>query len=116
MKIRFGYELVYSCAAARADDLMLHAHPSRLPDLLVPDQLVTDPALPLDVYMDGFGNTCTRILAPAGGIRLTADALIQRLGRARARVRTTRRSIRSNRCRTRRSCICSAAAIARPSA
>jgi transglutaminase-like putative cysteine protease len=80
MKIRFGYELVYKCAQPVPMILMLHAHPSRGPDLLAPDQLVTDPPVPLDVYMDGFGNTCTRILAPAGGIRLTADALIRDSG------------------------------------
>jgi transglutaminase-like putative cysteine protease len=80
MKIRFGYELVYSCAQPVPMILMLHAHPSRAPDLLAPDQLVTDPAVPLDVYSDSFGNTCTRLLAPAGGIRLTADALIRDSG------------------------------------
>jgi transglutaminase-like putative cysteine protease len=60
--------------------LMLHVHPSRIPDLLVPDRLVTEPAVALDTYMDSFGNSCTRILAPAGSIRLTADALIQDSG------------------------------------
>ena len=30
--------------------------------------------------MDGFGNTCTRIVVPAGGIRLAADGLIQDSG------------------------------------
>jgi transglutaminase-like putative cysteine protease len=80
MKIRFGYELVYNCAQPVPMILMLHAHPSRLQDLLAPDQLATDPVVPLDVYKDGFGNTCTRLLAPAGGIRLTADALIRDSG------------------------------------
>ena len=80
MKIRFGYELVYGCAQPAPMILMLHAHSSRAADLLVPDRLTTDPAVPLDIYMDGFGNTCTRILAPAGGIRLTADALIRDSG------------------------------------
>ena len=56
--------------------LMLHAHPSRVPDLLRPDYLVTEPEVPLEIYTDGFGNSCTRIVAPAGGIRLTADGLI----------------------------------------
>jgi transglutaminase-like putative cysteine protease len=80
MKIRFGYELVYNCPQPVPMILMLHVHPSRVPDLLVPDGLVTTPALPLDSYMDSFGNTCTRILAPAGTIRLTTDALIQDSG------------------------------------
>jgi len=80
MKIRFGYELLYNCPQPVPMILMLHVHPSRIPDLLVPDRLVTDPAVPLDTYMDSFGNTCTRILAPAGTMRLTADALIQDSG------------------------------------
>lgn len=80
MKIRFGYELVYGCSQPTPMILMLHAHPSRAADLLVPDRLVTEPAVPLDMYRDSFGNTCTRILAPAGGIRLTTDALIQDSG------------------------------------
>jgi transglutaminase-like putative cysteine protease len=77
MKIRFGYELVYTCPQPMPMILMLHAHPSRIPDLLHPDRLVTEPEVPLDMYTDGFGNTCTRIVALAGGIRLTADGLIQ---------------------------------------
>jgi transglutaminase-like putative cysteine protease len=77
MKIRFGYELVYTCPQPMPMILMLHAHPSRIPDLLRSDRLVTQPGVPLDMYTDGFGNTCTRIVAPAGGIRLTADGLIQ---------------------------------------
>lgn len=76
MKIRFGYELVYTCPQPIPMILMLHAHPSRLPDLLRPDYLVTEPEVPLEIYTDGFGNSCTRIVAPAGGIRLTADGLI----------------------------------------
>jgi transglutaminase-like putative cysteine protease len=77
MKIRFGYELVYTCPQPMPMILMLHAHPSRIPDLLHPDRLVTEPEVPLAMYTDGFGNTCTRIVALAGGIRLTADGLIR---------------------------------------
>jgi transglutaminase-like putative cysteine protease len=80
MKIRFGYELVYKCPQPVPMILMLHVHPSRMADLLLPDQLVTDPAVPLDTYTDSFGNRCTRIVAPVGTTRLTADALIQDSG------------------------------------
>jgi transglutaminase-like putative cysteine protease len=80
MRIRFGYELVYTCSQPVPMILMLHSHPSRIPDLIRPDRMVTAPEVPLDVYVDGFGNTCTRIVAPAGGIRLTADGLIEDSG------------------------------------
>ena len=81
MRIRFGYELVYTCSQPVPMILMLHSHPSRIPDLVRPDRMVTEPEVPLDMYVDGLGNTCTRIVAPAGGIRLTADGLIEDSGR-----------------------------------
>jgi transglutaminase-like putative cysteine protease len=77
MDIRFGYQLAYTCTQPVPMILMLHAHQSRSADLLQPDRMITDPEVPLDIYADSFGNTCTRILVPAGGIRLTADALIR---------------------------------------
>ncbi len=80
MNIRFGYELVYTCNQPLPMILMLHAHPSRIQDLLRPDRMLIEPAVPLDVYADSFGNTCTRLVAPAGGIRLTADGLIADAG------------------------------------
>ena len=80
MKIRFGYELVYTCRQPVPMILMLHVHSSRTPDLLVPDQMLIEPQVALDTYSDIFGNTCTRIVAPAGTTRITADALIQDCG------------------------------------
>ncbi|MGD0491788.1 MAG: transglutaminase family protein [Steroidobacteraceae bacterium] len=80
MKIRFGYELVYTCAQPLPMILMLRAHHGRSADLLHPDHMTTEPDVPLDVYVDAFGNTCTRFVAPAGGIRITADALIRDSG------------------------------------
>jgi transglutaminase-like putative cysteine protease len=80
MRIRFGYELVYTCSQPVPMILTLHSHPSRIPDLIRPDRMVTEPEVPLDMYVDGFGNTCTRIVAPAGGIRLMADGLIEDSG------------------------------------
>ena len=80
MKIRFGYEIVYRCPQPVPMIFMLHAHSSRAPDLLVPDQMLIEPQVALDTYIDIFGNTCTRFVAPAGTTRITADGLIQDSG------------------------------------
>jgi transglutaminase-like putative cysteine protease len=80
MRIRFGYELVYSCPQPVPMILMLHVHPSRVPDLLRPDEMKITPPLTADTYSDVFGNTCARIVVPAGSIRITADALIEDSG------------------------------------
>jgi transglutaminase-like putative cysteine protease len=56
--------------------LNLNVHYTRVSDLQQTDTLRTEPRVPMTMYRDGFGNWCTRIIAPPGRIRLTADALI----------------------------------------
>jgi transglutaminase-like putative cysteine protease len=80
MRIHFGYELVYSCLQPVPMILMLHVHPSRAQDLLRPDEMKITPPLAADTYRDVFGNICTRLVVPAGSIRITADALIEDSG------------------------------------
>jgi len=79
MQIRAGYELVYQFPKPTPMILALNIHHSRAADLLRPDLLQTDPLVPLTAYRDKFGNWCTRLVAPAGSIRLTADAIVQGL-------------------------------------
>ncbi|HEV7717064.1 MAG TPA: transglutaminase family protein [Steroidobacteraceae bacterium] len=76
MQIRIGYELIYQCAQATPMILNLNVHYSRASDLLRPDTLRTEPRVPMVMYRDGFGNWCTRIVAPPGRLKLTADGLI----------------------------------------
>jgi transglutaminase-like putative cysteine protease len=80
VRIRFGYELVYSFPQPVPMIFMLRAHSSRAGDLLRPDHMITQPDVPLETYVDVYGNTCTRIVAPAGETRITADGLIQDSG------------------------------------
>ena len=69
MRIRIGYELTYECLQPEPMLLMLNTHPSRAAHLIVPDQMVLIPEVPIRHYHDGFGNRCSRILAPSGEIR-----------------------------------------------
>jgi transglutaminase-like putative cysteine protease len=58
----------------------LNVHHSRVSDLEAPDHVLTDPPVPVSGYRDGFGNWCTRLVAPAGRIRIHADATINDSG------------------------------------
>jgi transglutaminase-like putative cysteine protease len=80
LKIRVGYELVYECPQPTPMVLMLNVHYSRVSDLIAPDHLITDPALPIAAYRDSFGNWCSRIVAPAGMTRITSDAIVRDSG------------------------------------
>jgi transglutaminase-like putative cysteine protease len=60
--------------------LMLTIHHTRAQDLVEPDILQVEPAVSTSSYRDGFGNWCTRIVAPPGRIRLSASALVHDSG------------------------------------
>ncbi len=80
MQIRFGYDISFRAAQPTPLLLTLHTHETRSGDLVSPDDLRTDPYVPLALYRDGFGNRITRLVAPAGSIRITADAVIRDSG------------------------------------
>jgi transglutaminase-like putative cysteine protease len=80
MRIKLGYELTYSMPQPTPMILTLNVHYSRASDLLQPDLTRFSPAVPSQSYRDGFGNWCTRIVAPAGQIVITADAIVNDAG------------------------------------
>jgi transglutaminase-like putative cysteine protease len=80
VQIRLGYELRYQCVQPTPMILTLHVHYSRVGDLLRRDDMHTLPWVPMVMYRDGFGNWCTRLVAPPGAFQITADALIRDTG------------------------------------
>lgn len=80
MKLRIGYELIFQSQEPTPMVFTLNVHSSRSSDLLVPDRMITDPPVPIAGYHDGFGNWCSRLIAPRGLLRLTTDALIHDSG------------------------------------
>jgi transglutaminase-like putative cysteine protease len=73
MQIRAGYEIEYECPKPTPKLLVLSIHPSRFADLSTPHLIQFDPPIPSKNYEDGFGNICTRIVAPAGRLKIFAD-------------------------------------------
>ena len=80
MRIQTGFEIVYDCPAPVPMLLTLSVHPSRRDDLETPDWLRTDPPLDVRQYLDSYGNICSRVLAPAGRLTLSADFIIRDSG------------------------------------
>jgi transglutaminase-like putative cysteine protease len=76
MQIRVGFEMLYEFVGRTPMVLMLNVHPSRACDIVRPDQLRITPALPVTRYTDAFGNICTRLVAPAGQVEISANALV----------------------------------------
>jgi transglutaminase-like putative cysteine protease len=80
VQIRLGYELIYQSSQPTPMILNLNVHYTRAADLVRADHMMTDPWAPLTLYRDGFGNWCTRLVAPPGRICITSDAIINDRG------------------------------------
>jgi transglutaminase-like putative cysteine protease len=80
MLLRIGYELVYECPQPTPILLLLNVHSTRAADLIVPDHVRTDPALPVITHHDEYGNLRARLVIPAGQTRLSADAIVRDAG------------------------------------
>ena len=75
MLIKLGFELVFDIPVRTPMVLMLYVHPDVAPRLDGPEQLRTDPDLPIQTFTDGFGNRCGRLTAPTGLLRISHDAV-----------------------------------------
>ncbi|MDX2288061.1 MAG: transglutaminase family protein [Hyphomicrobiaceae bacterium] len=81
MKLRVGYEFKYHFPQPTPCLLALNIHHSRVGDLEGADHVRTSPSVPIAGYRDGFGNWCSRLVAPAGLFSLTTDAVVRDSGR-----------------------------------
>ena len=66
MRIEAGYDISFQCPQETAMVLMLSVHPERQHDLLSTHAIQLSPGATARDYLDGFGNICTRLVAPAG--------------------------------------------------
>jgi transglutaminase-like putative cysteine protease len=73
MRIRIGYEIVFSLPGPTELLLALFVRPERAGDLEQPEHLVVEPAVPVTTFLDVYSNRCARIAAPAGTLRLYYD-------------------------------------------
>ena len=80
MKIRVGYELIYDFPQPTPMILVLGTHLTRASDVIVPDYLTTAPAVTISPYRDSYGNWCSRLVAPAGRMRLSGDGIVRDSG------------------------------------
>src|SRR5689334_5837596 len=80
MLIRLGYDISFDIPSEVPIVALLNVYPSRKHDLLEPDVLKLDPAVPVETYTDSFGNQCARFVAPPGTMRLYNSTLIQDSG------------------------------------
>ncbi|WP_291687869.1 transglutaminase family protein [Bradyrhizobium sp.] len=80
MEIRAGYDIAFQCFQETPMVLMLSVEPERIGDLLSEHRIQFSPNVASNDYVDMFGNTCTRIVAPPGLVEIRNEFLIQDSG------------------------------------
>lgn len=80
MLIRAGFDIGFETDVAVPMLALLNVRPERQNDLRTLKMLVTDPNVPARQFTDQFGNVCTRLTAPPGGIALRSDFIIEDSG------------------------------------
>ena len=80
MQIRVGYQIVYECPQPTPMLLTLNVHFTRASDLVAPDHIAASPSIPISGYRDGFGNWCSRLVAPPGDLQISTDVLVNDSG------------------------------------
>src|SRR5476651_692820 len=80
IKIQVGYELVYDFPQPTPMIMVLGTHFSRSADIISPDYPMADPATAITPYRDSFGNLCSRMLAPAGRVSISANGVVRDSG------------------------------------
>jgi transglutaminase-like putative cysteine protease len=90
MLIKLGYELIFDIANPVNILLMLYTHPDQAHALGKPERLIVEPEVPVQNYIDHFGNRVGRIVAPAGKLRLYYDNIAEDSGRPEPRINGAR--------------------------
>ena len=80
MKIHVGYEIIYDFPNPTPMIMVLGIHFTRASDVITPDYMTTNPSVPISPYRDSFGNWCSRIVAPAGRMRISAAGMVRDSG------------------------------------
>ena len=77
MLIRVGYDIAFDIPAPTPMLLVLSTHPDRGASVRKAGKRILEPNVPVTNYVDGFGNLCGRLVAPAGTLRLSDDAILE---------------------------------------
>ncbi len=77
MLIRAGYDIAFTTTQPVPLLANLSIHPSRNRDLRTAQRIMTTPDVPIYDYVDAFGNICTRLTIPTGGITISTGFVIE---------------------------------------
>jgi len=81
MLIKIGYEIIFDNPNPVNMLLALYVHPEHADVLRRPERLTVDPEVPIQNYIDAYGNRIGRVLAPPGKLCIYYDNIAEVSGR-----------------------------------
>ncbi len=80
MLIRVGYEIAIRCNEPTPTTTYLNLESARISDIQCERGPTATPDVRIETFRDLFGNNCLRLVAPAGNLSLTYDAVVKDSG------------------------------------
>lgn len=80
MLIHVGYELLFEVPSPVPMLLKLYLHPSKAPEVKKPEHVNIEPDIPIEEFIDSFGNRMGRLVFPTGRVRLWNEAVVEDRG------------------------------------
>ena len=77
MLIRVGHEFTISTTQDTPLIFLVAPNVARHRDFIAPEEVTTNPQVPIHGYFDNYGNICRRMTAPAGRFTLKGDVTLQ---------------------------------------
>jgi transglutaminase-like putative cysteine protease len=77
MYIRIGFEITIACSAETPLLLALSPHSTYDCRIIGSDRIRAEPEVPMEEYVDSYGNRRTRIVAPVGQLKLWSDCVVE---------------------------------------
>ncbi|HSV13383.1 MAG TPA: transglutaminase family protein [Tepidisphaeraceae bacterium] len=81
MRIKIGFDLAFGISTPTPMLLMLYVHPSRQADLESAEILKLEPDIPVETFIDVYGNKVGRIVAPPGDLKIHHSAVVHDSGK-----------------------------------
>lgn len=80
MYIRTGFEIAIACTVETPLLLALSLHSTYDNRIIGSDRIRIEPEVPMDEYIDSFGNRRTRLVAPVGSLGIWSDCIVEDSG------------------------------------
>jgi transglutaminase-like putative cysteine protease len=81
MQIRYGFHIELILDQPTTLVTLMDIHPSRRGDVIRETPLQSSQPVPIETFIDGYGNVSRRLTAGAGGLALTLEGIVRDSGR-----------------------------------